>query len=358
MSGGNDAQQLRLVIVGAGHLGRIHARLAQSSGRWAIAAIVDSVVAARDALAAEIGVRGLSDVEEIPDNIDAAIIATPTRVHAETALPLLERGIHTFVEKPLAATVPDAEAMVDAARHAGVVLQVGHVERFNPAWTALRSRIDEVTYIEADRTSTHAFRSADIGVVHDLMIHDLDLVLSLCQAPIRRVDAHLMTVVGPHEDVAHARLEFSDNRVALLRASRVSPRAERMMAVFGEHRHAQIDFAAPALQIIERCDAIQHGTFDPESLPAAERERCRKELFQSVLPTISIPIEPRNAIADEQAEFAAAIRGECEPRVNGSQGLRALRVTQRILDAAAAVHRSPDAITPVASTSGRLRRAG
>jgi predicted dehydrogenase len=357
-SGGSSARRLRLAIVGAGHLGRIHARLAQASGRWEIAAIVDSAGAARDALAAETGARSLPDVKDVAGGIDAAIIATPTRVHAETALPLLERGIHTFVEKPLAATVPDAEAIVDAARHAGVILQVGHVERFNPAWTALRSRIEDASYIEAYRASSHAFRSTDIGVVHDLMIHDLDLVLSLCRAPIRRIDAHLLTVVGPHEDIAHARLEFSDNRVALLRASRVSPHTERTMSVYAEHRHAQIDFAAPSLQIIDRSDAIRHGTFDPETLPGPERDRCRNELFLSVLPTTTVPLESRNAIADEQAEFAAAIRGECEPRVNGSRGLRAIRVSQRILEVAASVGRRPDTNIQVAPLPGRLRRAG
>ncbi len=325
----------KVAVIGAGHLGRIHARLAQAGGLLELVAVCDPILAAREGLAQETGVHACEDYRSLRGRVDAAIVATPTSNHADIVVNLLNCGIHTFVEKPLAASVDEAVAMVDAARHSGAVLQVGHVERFNPAWCSLGPEWNDAHYYEANRASSYSFRSTDIGVVHDLMIHDLDLILSKCTAPITRVAATLINVIGPHEDVAHARLEFADGRVALLRASRVSSHAERTLQLFATLGHALIDFSAPSTILFGRGEMIASGALANRTLTPAEREILQRELFQETLPKKVLALEKGNAIADEQRDFAQAIQAGREPIVSGAAGLRAMQVAEQILRAGA-----------------------
>lgn len=341
----------RVAVIGAGHLGRIHGRLARQGGCMDLVAIVDPMLESRRALAEELGVAHHADCESLLGHLDAAIVATPTIYHHQVARDLLQHGIHTLVEKPLADSVPQAAELVQIARDAGAVLQVGHVERFNPAWAALGPEWNQVRYFEATRTSSYSFRSTDIGVVHDLMIHDLDLILSRCPAPVVAVQASCVAVIGPHEDVAHARLEFADGRVALLRASRVSAKAERTMQLYAAHGHAVVDFSAPGVTIVDRCTALRQGRFDPQSISPAERSQYQQRLFEDVLPATTLKLDPINAIAEEQVDFAASIREGREPVVTGAQALRALRVAEQIVTVArvsAGITSSPVTLKPAA----------
>lgn len=355
----------RLAVIGAGHLGRIHARLAQLGGLFDLVAVCDPLPAARESIARDLNVRTCSDHRQLLGEVEAVIVATPTTTHAQVACDFLRNGVHAFVEKPLAISTIEAQAIVADASQSGVVLQVGHVERFNPAWMALGNDWSDALYFDANRASTYSFRSIDIGVVHDLMIHDLDLVLSQCQAPVVDIQATLIKVLGPHEDIAHARLEFADGRVALLRASRVSLSGERCMQIFAPQRHAIIDFATPSTTVVGRSvqaadqaadqatdqaadpaarqdrHVLNQGAVDPkavdrvarnrEGLDAGTRESMQKRLLSEMLPISQVPLEKRNAIADEQADWLQAIRFGRSPRVNGTAGLRVLQVIEQIL---------------------------
>ena len=218
----SSAQPLRVAVIGAGRLGTFHAQKLARMDSVRLVGVVDTIESRRNRLANECGTQALSDCRTILDALDAAVIATPTRSHHELAMCALKRGIHLLVEKPLAATTSEADELVRTAKQNRVLLQVGHVERFNPAFVSVLPHVERPKYIEAVRAGNFTFRSMDIGVVLDLMIHDIDLVLSTVRSPLRRIQAVGISVLGAHEDVANARLEFRCGCVATLSASRVS----------------------------------------------------------------------------------------------------------------------------------------
>src|SRR4051794_28120521 len=219
--------RLRVGVVGVGHLGQHHARVLASMPDAELVAVADSRLDQADAVATRCGCAAAADYRELFGKVDAVSIAVPTFLHREVAGAFLSRGIPAMVEKPLAGSLAEAEALVSLARGGGVVLQVGHIERFNPALSALSQLAIRPKYITAERLSTYTFRSTDIGAVLDLMIHDIDLVLSLIPAPVRSVSAVGVCLFGEHEDVANARIEFDDGAVANLTASRASYAAMR-----------------------------------------------------------------------------------------------------------------------------------
>ncbi|MDP6719778.1 MAG: Gfo/Idh/MocA family oxidoreductase, partial [Pirellulaceae bacterium] len=249
-------KRLRLAVIGAGHLGRIHTRLAQSLDQFEVVAVIDPLQAARSQIAAEFDVPVCCSHSEVIDKVDAAIVATPTKYHHVVTTELLESGVHVFVEKPLTPTPDKAEELVALAREQEVVLQVGHVERFNPALCAVLPSLGNPKYVEAVRTSGYTFRSTDIGAVLDLMIHDLDIILSLMKSDLVAVQAIGMSMFGGHEDMAQARLQFADGCVANLTASRCSYVAQRHMQVFTETGYANIDFAQHTAKYIRPHESI------------------------------------------------------------------------------------------------------
>ena len=207
---------LRVGVVGVGHLGQHHARILAAMPGVELVAVADSRAEQAQAVAAQCGTTSLGDYRAMVDLVDAVTIAVPTVLHREVAGPFLSRGIATLVEKPMAASAAESERLVEDARAGGAVLQVGHIERFNPALCALEQMPIRPKFINAERLSTYTFRSTDIGVVLDLMIHDLDLMLSLIDSPVRSVAAVGVSLFGDHEDVANARIEFEDGSVANL----------------------------------------------------------------------------------------------------------------------------------------------
>ncbi|MEK6235543.1 MAG: Gfo/Idh/MocA family oxidoreductase, partial [Planctomycetales bacterium] len=199
---------LRMGVIGTGHLGKFHARILSQTPGVELVGVADASAEAAEKVAAEHGVEAFSDWESLAARVDAAVLAVPTTLHHQLGAPLLENGIHLLIEKPLAATSKDALALADLAEQRGLVLAVGHVERFNPAWTALQGQLSDPKYVEANRLSGYTFRSTDVGVVLDLMIHDLDLLLSLVGRPVREVEALGVSLFGKHEDAANARITF------------------------------------------------------------------------------------------------------------------------------------------------------
>lgn len=329
----------RIAVFGAGHLGRIHTRLLRAREDVTIVGVVDPVPAARDSVANEFQVPAADHLDALDGMhdqsfakpLDAAIVATPTAYHHEVALELLERGVHVFVEKPITTTTAQADELIAAVERRDLVLQVGHVERFNPAWQAAARLAPAPRYVEAVRTSGYAFRSTDIGVVLDLMIHDLDIVLSLVGEQVIDVSAVGCTVVGPHEDFAQARLTFANGCVANLTASRTSCQTQRTVQVFGEGAIAQVDFGAGTARLMRPGTELAAGRFDVNRLTLAEKTSLKDRFFQEVVPVEEVTVEKRNAIADEQTDFLDAIRTQRPPLVSGSDGRRALGIAERVL---------------------------
>ncbi|REK43107.1 MAG: gfo/Idh/MocA family oxidoreductase [Planctomycetota bacterium] len=324
---------IRLAVVGCGHLGRIHARLAAAAEAIELVALVDPVEAARNAVAADLGVAALATVDELPADLDAAILAAPTFLHEELGLALLERGLHLLIEKPLATRSAEANTLVAAARAGRRVLQVGHVERFNPALDAARDRLTDAKYIEARRYSGYTFRSTDIGVVLDMMIHDLDVVLSLVDSEVVDVEALGVAVMGEHEDAATARLKFANGCVANLSASRISYERMRRMQVWTPVRFAALDFDTGTTKLVEPDGSLTDGSFDSEALSADAKATARDTLFETLLPLREVSGPEVNAIVEEQADLVAAIETGSTPRVTGEAGRDAVALAERILAA-------------------------
>ncbi|MEQ8846412.1 Gfo/Idh/MocA family oxidoreductase [Botrimarina sp.] len=336
--------RIRLAVVGAGKLGGYHANLAARSNEFELVAVVDSHSAAAVALAERVGARACKDLSGVLDRVDAAVLATPTSTHAALGRTLLDAGKHVLVEKPIALTCLEADRLVDAAAREGVVLQVGHVERFSPALAAAGDTLHAPRYVQATRASGYTFRSIDIGVVLDLMIHDIDLVLSLARSPVVRVDALGVSVLGGHEDMANARLTFSNGCVADLTASRVSYQPERSMRVVTPRGFVALDFAAGAATTVAPTADVLAGRFDADAFSAEQKQQLfAGKLFDEVLVKQQRTAPAVNAIELELEDFANSIRTGQPPRVTGAAARDAVAVAERVLAAIAERSAAPAA---------------
>lgn len=324
--------KLRIAVIGAGHLGRIHAKLIGQVDGAQLVGISEPFESARENAAKLYNVPTFADYRDLIPKIDAAIIAAPTDAHAAIAADLISAGKHVMVEKPITITSADADKLVQMAARKRVTLQVGHVERFNPAFTALNDLAVDVKYVEAVRASSFPGRCLDVGVVMDLMIHDIDLVLSMTDAPLRRVTGSGMAVISDHDDIVETRLEFDCGLVANLKASRISPTPARSMQVFGANGFAEIDFGAPSLSVVRPVAEVANRSFDL----SAEVESplgYGATLFSSKLICETMALESRNAILDELHDFVISIQTGIAPTVDGVAGARAVNVANRILEA-------------------------
>jgi predicted dehydrogenase len=349
--------RLRLAVVGAGRLGGFHAQKLAAMDSVELVAVSDPVASRRDALAASCHTRAVADPRQLRGQVDAVVIAAPTSLHHALGMDFLRRGVHVLLEKPLAATADQADALVEAACLAGVVLQVGHVERFNPAFAAFstphapreaalctphapreglrhaeRDEYNAPKYIEAQRCGPFSFRSTDVGVVLDLMIHDLDLVLSLVRSRVRRIDALGVSVLGGHEDVANVRLEFQNGCVASLSASRVSYDAVRRMQIWSARSMAAIDFSARTTTTIRPSEALLRRQFDAAALtPEQVAHYDKLGLLEEHLPRETEQFPAVDALALELDDFVDSIRNHHSPRVTGEQARDAVALAEEIL---------------------------
>ncbi len=324
--------KLRIAIVGAGHLGHIHAQLAQQLPDVELTAVVDPVASVREQVAAEVGARPAATLEEIVQDVDAAIVAAPTSVHYTIGKTLLTHGIHVLMEKPMTRTSRESDQLVQLAKEQQCVLQVGHVERFNPAFRNAEPHVSEPKYIEARRLGNFTFRSMDIGVVLDLMVHDLDIILRLVNSSVHSVLALGTAVLTDHEDMAQARLEFENGCVANLTASRVAMKSERIMSVYGPESCAHLDFGTRTTQIIEPSCEIQQRMVNLESIAISDRS-LQGPNFQPLFSQKTLEPGEVNPLLDEQRDFVHAIRTHSSPIVSGQAGSNAVQIAERICDA-------------------------
>jgi predicted dehydrogenase len=288
--------------------------------------------AARENVATECGTAAFADYRELIGRIDGAIVATPTKYHHQVAMDLLRRRVPVLVEKPLADSVERCNELATVARRSNVILQVGHIERFNPAFVAAAPYVRAPKYMEAVRAAGFTFRSIDIGVVLDLMIHDLDLVMALADSPVTEIRAMGLAIVGKHEDVANARIEFENGCVANLSASRVSPVLSRRMQVWSQQAYAAIDFGNRAASVIRPSEAILRRQIDVNSMNDEARIQLKDQLTAEHLPLEPLEVENRNAMQDEQRDFIDSVRRGSQPKVTGEAGRDVVAVAEKILE--------------------------
>jgi predicted dehydrogenase len=304
---------LRVAVLGTGHLGRIHARIAAALEEIELVAVVDRVEPARQAVAQETHARAVADYREVVGEIEAAIVATPTTTHHAIGMELLGCGVPLLIEKPLAPTAAEADDLVTLARKNGLLLQVGHVERYNPALAAVAAEVRDPKYIEATRASGYTFRSTDIGVVLDLMIHDLDVILSLVNARPTRVSAVGIAVLTEQVDIANARIEFDNGAIANVTASRVSTSAQRKFRVFQHSQYLSIDFGNGQVRRVTR-----EGERQADGSPSLTMEEWN--------------LEKGDALLEETKAFVEAILEDKPCQVTGADGMLALELAETIIE--------------------------
>jgi predicted dehydrogenase len=305
------AEVLRAAVVGIGHLGRHHARLLAAMDGVSLAAVVDTVAERAEDAAATTGARALTDYREILGDVDAVVIAVPTEIHRAIAVPFLERGVATLVEKPLSRSIGDASTIVETARHHDAVLAVGHTERYNPAVAAVGPLVTAPRFIEVHRLSAFPERSLDIDVVFDLMIHDLDVIISMVGADVTSIEAVGVPVLTSTYDIANVRLRFASRCIANLTASRISRDRVRKIRFFQPDSYLSIDYASQ----------------DVEGWRLVKRDGERPRIEGG-----PVPVEREEPLKRELEDFVRAARNRTRPLVDGEAGLRALRLASRIAE--------------------------
>jgi predicted dehydrogenase len=312
-TGMSDSKSLRTAVIGVGYLGRFHAQKYRQLEGSDLVAVVDANAESARKVAEELGVAAVTDYRDVLDRVDAISIAVPTPLHHAVACAALERGIHVLVEKPIATTVQEATAMVALAARKGCVLQVGHLERFNPAIVAAVNRLQTPRFVESHRLAPFKQRGTDVSVVLDLMIHDIDLIQELVGRPIESIDAVGAQVFSGEIDIVNARIRFEGGCVANTTASRVSLKQERKIRIFQDDAYLSIDMQQKILTVIRKKDAA------PVESPA--QVSIEEESF-----------EQGDALRDEIAAFLKAIRDKTPPVVTGEDGLRALQTALKIAE--------------------------
>ncbi|RKY13092.1 MAG: gfo/Idh/MocA family oxidoreductase [Planctomycetota bacterium] len=324
---------LRVAVVGVGHLGRVHSRIYSEMEGVELVGVVDTNRAVADQVADSLSTRAFYSHRDIIGLADAASVATPTESHFPVACELLNAGIHLIIEKPITPSLEEAEELVALAKKKGVCLQVGHVERFNPAVMAVAPYIRSPRFIECDRISPFSFRSIDIGVVLDLMIHDLDIVLAFVKSEPVEVEALGVAVFGEHEDMASARIRFANGCLAYLRASRISSKRLRKIRVFQPDSYITLNYAEQTAHILRRKKRLSKEQLLMLREQYPSLEEAQQYLFRNLLEIETVPIkEDEEPLRMELRSFIEAIRTGREPEVSGELGLKAMRLATRILD--------------------------
>lgn len=322
--------KLRVGVVGVGPMGQGHAKHYHGLPGCDLVAVADPDPAKRAEVALKTGCMAFADPKDLIGRVDAVTIATPTITHYDIAVPFIEAGIHVLVEKPMAQSVEVAQALDAAAKAKGVVLQVGHIERFNPAFQAAKKVVNDPRYVITDRLSPYAFRSMDIGVVLDLMIHDLDIVLEFLDDDVLSLEAIGIPVLSPSEDMCDARLHFKDGAIADLRASRVSMKRMRKIRMFQQDAYLSIDYQANSISIFRKSEAYRSGALDPLKVDLGALDDPYSFVFGELLEVQELSIASHDALREELKSFMGACRGEHPPEVPGAHGLRAVRLAHDI----------------------------
>jgi len=307
------SETLRAGVIGVGYLGRFHARIYNDMEGVDLVGVADTDRETADRVANEYDTRAFYDPMALLDEVDVVSVVVPTSLHRQVAVPYLEKGIHMLLEKPVASTLEDARVIVETARKHGATLQIGHLERFNAGIMALADHVNEPRFIEAHRLGPFVERATDVDVVTDLMIHDIDIILSLVGDELTSISATGTPVLTDHVDIANARLEFANGAVANVTASRVSNKKFRRIRVFGRNSYRAINFVDQQLEVAYPGD-IPEGQNYPEIVYETHG------------------ITPSQPLDAELEHFIDVIRQGGEPLVTGEDGMEALRVAMQVTD--------------------------
>ena len=321
---------IRAGVIGTGSIGRNHARVMSELSDVEFAAIHDANAATAQEMAARFGTKAAASLEEFATLVDAATVATPTPTHFEIAKFLLERGKHVLVEKPIAENTADARALADLAHERGLVLQVGHIERFNPVLSALEARLTRPRFIESHRLSPYPNRSTEIGVVLDLMIHDLEIILHLVRSPIASIDAVGVPVLSRGEDIANARLRFENACVANITVSRISPEKLRKIRVFQEDGYLSLDYQAQEGFLFRLAREGEHESSLLKKLLSAKESAIVSEFAGKKIVREPVEVEKGEPLKRELASFMECARAGATPKVSGYQATAALELALEI----------------------------
>ncbi len=330
----DQREPLRVGVVGVGRMGRHHARIYSQMPEVRLVGVVDADAKRCAAVASEYGASGFGDTDElIAAGVDAVTVAVPTKHHRRVAEPLLRAGVACLVEKPLAPDVAEARQLAELADATGTILQVGHIERYNPAVRALAGQQDLVPrFIEVHRVSPMTFRSVDVGVVLDMMIHDLDVLLMLTGCEPQRVQASAVAVLGAAEDVCNARLEFPIGCVANVTASRLALKTERKIRIVAEDAYVSIDFARKnGLMIRHKANAEQLARVRAELTAGRDLSDLDYTDLVNIEP---LQVDDADQLQMQLRDFAAVVRQGGRPKVDVHAGFAAVRTAERIVAAA------------------------
>lgn len=315
---------LKVGVLGAGHLGKIHLRLLNQSEKYELVGFYDAFEENANKVAAEFGYKKFDSIAELIAAVDVVDIVTPTMQHFECAKQVIEAGKHIFIEKPISNTVEEAEEIIALANKYNVKGQVGHVERFNPAFTAVKDKINNPMFIETHRLAEFNPRGTDVPVVLDLMIHDIDAILSVVKSKVKSVNASGVAVISDSPDISNARIEFENGCVANITSSRISMKNMRKSRFFQKDAYISVDYLDKVCEVVRMKDAPEvPGDFD---MILQNAEGVKKQIYFD-----NPQVDANNAILDELETFADAINNNTTPIVTLEDGTEALRVAHMII---------------------------
>jgi len=317
---------LRVGVIGVGHLGALHTKMYAQIPTAHLIGVFDVDQKRAEKIAAEFGIKAFAKFDDLLADVEAVSIATVTQSHYDVAMQVIKRGVHLLIEKPITATIEQARALTERAEINGLKLQVGHIERFNPAILALEPYDIKPLFIESHRLAQFNPRGSDVAVVLDLMIHDIDLILSLVKSKVARIDANGVAVISNTPDIANARLQFENGCVANVTASRISQKKMRKMRLFQHNAYISIDFADGMSEVFRLAD---------ENTPLAKSTKMLGKIEEGRRKRVIIYEKPKvrevNALKYELERFIESVQKNIEPPVSGRDGLHALEVAQEIL---------------------------
>ncbi len=305
------SKQFKVAVIGIGYLGKIHAKIYANMENVELMAVVDTDADAVKTVSKDLGCEGLLEIGDLAERIDAVSIVVPTSLHLPVSKQFLEKGVHTLLEKPIAPTVKESEEIVDLANKHSAILQIGHLERFNEGVMRLAKMAEDPRFIEVHRLGKFVERATDVDVITDLMIHDIDIVLSLVESPLASISATGCKVITDHVDIANARLEFDNAAVANVTASRVSRNQFRRIRVFSQNRYLGLNFADQQIEEVKPGDIPEGGRF-PELLHQ------------------DIEIKAQPPLNAELAHFIECVELKRRPLVTGEDGLTAVKVAEQV----------------------------
>lgn len=316
---------LKAGVLGAGHLGKIHLKLLKQSTKFKLVGFYDSDKSSSETIAKEFGYVSFPTMEKLIEASEMVVVVTPTSIHFECAQKVIEAGKHVFIEKPITETVNEAAHIRDLAKRYKVRGQVGQVERFNPAFMAIKDKIHNPMFIETHRLAEFNPRGTDVSVVLDLMIHDIDIILSVVNSEVKSVSASGVSVLSETPDIANARIEFENGCVANLTASRISLKKMRKARFFQRDAYISVDFLEKKCEVVRMKDAPKEA--DDFAMILTNAEGIKKQIYFE-----NPKVENNNAILDELESFYEAIKADRTPEVSLGQGTEALRVALMIIE--------------------------